>query len=159
MAKLESKINCSTSEMRPCVVATKEGDRKAFFHRWSEHSEVIGPSPLRGGHSGGTVRFTVAIVEYEDGKVGEISPEFIRFSDIPEFDVSQYRMQEIKRQYYISPFSPYDMEVEKARADAEAHKKIFADLVDNACIKRSEKESAEGGVLLEYRLIVAGAQE
>ena len=81
MAGLESKIIVSNSEMRPCVVTTKEGDKKAFFHRWSEHSEVIGPSPLRGGHSGGTVRFTVAIVEYEDGRVGEINPEFIRFLD------------------------------------------------------------------------------
>lgn len=86
MAELERKIIVSNSEMRPCVVSTTEGGKKAFFHRWSEHSEVIGPSLLRGGHSGGTVRFTVAIVEYEDGTVENISPEAIRFTDKAERD-------------------------------------------------------------------------
>lgn len=86
MAALSSNIKIEM-ELRPCIVFPyehiKTDGAKALFHRWGEESRVIGPSPLRGGHSGGSVHFTVAIVEYEDGTVGKVSPECIRFLDSP----------------------------------------------------------------------------
>ena len=36
---------------------------------------------MMGGHGGGVVRDTYAIVEYEDGSIGRIAPEKIKFSD------------------------------------------------------------------------------
>lgn len=78
MAELVSEIKISM-EVRPCIV----NECKALFHRWSEHADVIGPSLLKGGHNGGEVRYTVAIVEFEDGSVAEVWPRDIRFLDHP----------------------------------------------------------------------------
>ena len=63
--------------LRPCMVNGK----KARFHRWSGRSEIIDPSPLMGGHSGGVMQWTAALVEYEDGTLGEVLPKNIRFTD------------------------------------------------------------------------------
>ena len=69
----------NSNELRMCVVMGK----KAFFHKWSEISKLVDPSPLLGGHSGGVVRITVGIIEYEeDGTVHEAYPYEIRFIDI-----------------------------------------------------------------------------
>lgn len=62
-------------ETRPCIARGK----KATFHRWSDRSEIIEPAIAVGGHSGGVMRWTVAIVEYEDGQVGEVLPRDIQF--------------------------------------------------------------------------------
>lgn len=62
---------------RPC-----EADGKpAIFHRWVNESWVVQPSPMIGGHPGGTVRCTFALVEYEDGTVRKVEPENIKFTD------------------------------------------------------------------------------
>lgn len=66
-----------TESLRKC---TADG-RKAIFHRWCDVSQIVPPSPMMGGHGGGVVRDTYAIVEYEDGSIGRISPERIKFSD------------------------------------------------------------------------------
>lgn len=58
-----------------------EKDVKALFHCWSYRSEVIGESPLRGGHPGGQISATFALVEYEDGTIHEVEPQNIRFVD------------------------------------------------------------------------------
>lgn len=34
-----------------------------------------------GGHDGGVLKYTVAIVEYEDGGVSECPPDKIKFTD------------------------------------------------------------------------------
>ena len=102
MAALDGKIEIGI-EYRPCMVHIpakkqsyrKKGDRinayekeiepeheiKALFHCWSHRSEVVGESPLRGGHPGGQVSGTFAIVEYEDGTIHEVEPTQIRFVD------------------------------------------------------------------------------
>lgn len=49
--------------------------KKATFHRWSDRSEITEPDIA----SGGVMRWTVAIVEYEDGQVGEVLPRDIQF--------------------------------------------------------------------------------
>ena len=61
--------------LRMCIVK----DKLAYFHTWSFKSNVIEPSPLVGGHSGGVISYTVGIVEFEDGRVRECLPPEIRF--------------------------------------------------------------------------------
>ena len=85
-------IVTQTAEKRPCVVSvvTRYKNRKiethtrnALFHRWADKAEIVPPSVLKGGHGGGVVRGVLAIVEYEDGTIGEALPENIRFLDRP----------------------------------------------------------------------------
>lgn len=76
MAKLSNEI-VIRAELRPCIVK----DRKALFHRWSDKSEIVAPSPMVGGHNGGVIRITVGIIEYEDGVITECYPYEIRFVD------------------------------------------------------------------------------
>lgn len=66
-----------TIELRPCEVK----NRKALFHRWSDKSEIIPPSPMVGGHGGGVTTLTVGIIEYEDGVVAECYPHELKFLD------------------------------------------------------------------------------
>lgn len=79
--------------LRPCLVRLlvpntkypyllKESDpQNALFHGWSHISDVVEPSPLKGGHPGGVVSQTVGIVELSDGKVAEVAPKYIQFID------------------------------------------------------------------------------
>lgn len=66
-----------TESLRPCIA----DGRKAIFHRWCDISEIVPPSLMVGGHGGGVIQDTFAIVEYEDGSIGRIAPEKIKFSD------------------------------------------------------------------------------
>ena len=77
MAELGGTITIKTGEYRPCLVEGK----KALFHRWSVKAEVVGESPLRGGHSAGQLMLTVGIVEFEDGTIREYCPHQIKFLD------------------------------------------------------------------------------
>lgn len=55
---------------------------KAIFHKWAEVSEIIPPSPMAGGHSGGVIRYATAIVEFiHNGQVTEVMPSDIIFHD------------------------------------------------------------------------------
>lgn len=67
------------SELRPCLI--KPDNVKGLFHCWSHNSEIIAPSIAVGGHGGGVVSGTFAIVEHEDGTVGEYHPSRIQFDD------------------------------------------------------------------------------
>ena len=67
--------------LRPCLIDTEENLAKAWFHRWTERNEFIPPSPMIGGHSGGMLKYTFALVEFEDGHVGEVAPERVKFTD------------------------------------------------------------------------------
>lgn len=69
----------TAQELRPCFV----NEKKALFHRWAEIREIVPPSALRGGHSGGEIARTFAIVEFEDGTVGEVYANNIKFADNP----------------------------------------------------------------------------
>lgn len=95
MAALDGKITIGI-EYRPCVVyfpeikrkagktellIQKEEKHKALFHCWNHRSELYDASPMIGGHPGGHVSGTFAIVEYEDGTVHEVEPQKIRFVD------------------------------------------------------------------------------
>lgn len=76
MASFNSEIIIK-AELRPCIVK----DRKALFHKWIEISKIIEPSPMIGGHNGGLIKNTVAIIEYEDGIVTECYPYEVKFID------------------------------------------------------------------------------
>lgn len=106
MAALDGKITIGI-DYRPCMVhipavtktcypdrkSTAKNQRpykevivpekkiKALFHCWGHRSELYGDSPMIGGHPGGQVSGTFAIVEYEDGTVHEVEPQNIRFVD------------------------------------------------------------------------------
>lgn len=81
MAALESRITVE-AKLRPCIVNGKN----ALFHCWSERAEIIDPAFARGGHSGGVMKWTVAIIEYEDGQVVEALPQRIKFLDPPHHE-------------------------------------------------------------------------
>lgn len=76
MTRLSSEI-LIRENLRPCIVI----NRKALFHKWSDKSKIVEPSPMIGGHKGGVLKYTVGIIEYEDGVVTECYPYEIRFVD------------------------------------------------------------------------------
>lgn len=99
MAALDGKITIGI-EYRPCIVHIPEErkcfyanrkreyrvkkhseDVKALFHCWNHRSELYDASLIIGGHPGGKVSGTFAIVEYEDGTIHEVEPTQIRFVD------------------------------------------------------------------------------
>lgn len=63
---------------RTCKV--KDEDGTFLFHCWSQVSEIVPPSMMIGGHSGGVFSNTYGIVEDEDGQVHRVQPEKIRFT-------------------------------------------------------------------------------
>lgn len=70
---------------RPCITKyNRENPVTALFHGWSHVAEVAAPSPLIGGHGGGQLAATFALLEYEDGTVGEVPVNSIIFLDSAE---------------------------------------------------------------------------
>lgn len=49
------------------------------FHGFYQESNVIPPSPLVGGHSGGVIAYPVAIIENRRGKLMEVEATSIQF--------------------------------------------------------------------------------
>ena len=85
MAALDGKITIERG-LRPCIVRIPDKKKqfkemKALFHCWNHRSELYDASLIIGGHSGGRVSGTFAIVEYEDGTIHEVEPTQIRFVD------------------------------------------------------------------------------
>lgn len=77
--------------LRPCMVDGK----KALFHRMYTHNYVIAPSPMLGGPPGGQLSFNLAVVEYENGELGEVPATKIKFLDtkqqMADFEACYYR--------------------------------------------------------------------
>ena len=63
-------------ESRLCEVNGRYG----YFHTWEHYSEIVPPSLLRGGHSGGVIAGTFAIVEFQDS-VERVDPTKLKFID------------------------------------------------------------------------------
>lgn len=66
--------------LRPCEVK----GRKAYFHGIFQHSTTVGPSAMIGGPPGGTIAYSLAVIEYPDGTVAECNPQLIKFTDREE---------------------------------------------------------------------------
>lgn len=77
MNGLDGTINFTTTEYRRCEVDGK----KALFHRWCDHYGVVEASPVLGGTPAGQIKYTMGIVELENGKVKEVTPSRILFLD------------------------------------------------------------------------------
>lgn len=68
------------TKLRPCYILGEHGNKtKALFHCWNHISNVVDASPLIGGHPGGAVAWTAAIVELEDGSITLVHPQNITF--------------------------------------------------------------------------------
>lgn len=80
MAKAYSDIEVRI-ELRPCVAKIEAGEARGLFHCWEHISEIIEPSPLKGGHSGGVISATVGLVELDDGSIIKVYPTSLRFID------------------------------------------------------------------------------
>lgn len=78
MASIKDGITVKYPEYRPCLVC---GTLKALFHRWSDVSEIVSPSPFEGNQAGGIIKGVVGIVELENGKVETTLPQNIQFLD------------------------------------------------------------------------------
>lgn len=66
-------------KLRACFV---EGEGEAYFHEWTKISQIVAPSLLKGGHSGGVISGTLGIVEFAaTGRVATVDPKSIRFTD------------------------------------------------------------------------------
>ena len=79
--------------LRPCLV----NDKKALFHGWHEFSDVLDPSPLMLGHSGGQVKMLFGIIEDENGQIVTVKPNSIRFIDnkIQEYNFDEDNAEEV----------------------------------------------------------------
>ena len=54
------------------------------FHGFYQKSDVIPPSPLVGGHSGGVIAYPVAIIEGKKGELMEVEATSIQFKENEE---------------------------------------------------------------------------
>lgn len=72
-----SDITIKTIDYRTCLVKGK----KALFHKWNEFSNVVAPGIAVGSAPGGQIKYTLGLVEYEDGTVEEVLPHSIKFID------------------------------------------------------------------------------
>lgn len=63
--------------LRKCIVKCESDNKHAYFPKWNEFANVVDASPLVGGHPGGQIKRTFALVEYEDGTVEEVVPHKI----------------------------------------------------------------------------------
>ena len=75
-------------------VIVPEKKIKALFHCWNYRSELYDASPMIGGHPGGQISGTFAIVEFEDGTIHEVEPTQIRFVDNPMIEYVFTEMEE-----------------------------------------------------------------
>lgn len=80
-----------SNEYRPCMV---RGRKKALFHRWVQSSEIVPPALTVGGHGGGVVAGAMAVVEFEDGSVMEVSPSSVTFLDSKRLFRRQFPREE-----------------------------------------------------------------
>lgn len=86
MAKVGNWVIERRDTRRMCYRSTVNGSEKCLFHCWSTESNVIPPSNLRGGHSGGTISETVGILEFEDGHLEKLSIGDFWFIDGGQFE-------------------------------------------------------------------------
>lgn len=68
-------------EVRPCLYGTAEKNKPALFHKWVEETYIVPPSPMVGGHKGGEIKETRALIELENGHMMKAKASEIKFVD------------------------------------------------------------------------------
>lgn len=91
MAQLPNTIEI-TDRHRPCWYSSGGELYKALFHRWVEERQLVDASPLQGGHPGGCIAATFALIETENGTMRMVEPDKIQFIDHSEF--TEYAWEE-----------------------------------------------------------------
>lgn len=79
------------NKLRPCKV----GEELYLFHGFTQISQIVPPSLMRGGHGGGVVAGAYAILESRDGTVGLVEAQQVQFLDTPE-EFTEYEKEETK---------------------------------------------------------------
>lgn len=59
----------------------KYKDENYIFHCFEQWSNVIGESPMIGGHSAGQISLVFAIIEDGKGNIHRVEPTMITFTD------------------------------------------------------------------------------
>lgn len=62
---------------RPC----KFENKNYIFHCFEQHSYVISPSPMIGGHPGGQVSAVFALIEDKKGNIYRVDATRVKFTD------------------------------------------------------------------------------
>lgn len=71
-----------TNGLRPCYISRGKGDKiKGLFHCFVTESTIVDSSPMVGGHPGGVLTYTNAIVELKNGSVFRVDPSTVQFAD------------------------------------------------------------------------------
>lgn len=81
----------NANKLRPCKV----GEEFYLFHGFTQISQIVPPSPLRGGHGGGVVAGAYAILERRDGTVALAEAHRVQFLDAPK-EFTKYEEEETK---------------------------------------------------------------
>lgn len=80
----------NTNKLRPCKV----GEELYLFHGFTQISQIVPPSLMRGGH-GGVVAGAYAILERRDGTVGLAEAQRVQFLDTAK-EFAKYEEEETK---------------------------------------------------------------
>lgn len=79
------------SKLRPCKV----GEEFYLFHGFTQISQIVPPSLVRGGHGGGVVAGSYAILEKRDGTVALAEAQRVQFLDMAK-EFAKYEEEETK---------------------------------------------------------------
>ena len=85
MASMANWIVERRDTRRPCLAEGPNGPEKCLFHCWSSESQIVAPSVLKGGHSGGVISGIVGILEFEDGHLEKLGINEFKFVDGGQF--------------------------------------------------------------------------
>ena len=81
----------NTSNLRLCKV----GQEIYWFHGFTQISQLVPPSLMRGGHGGGVVAGAYAILERRDGTVELAEAQRVQFLDTAK-EFAKYEEEETK---------------------------------------------------------------
>lgn len=81
----------NTSNLRLCKV----GQEIYWFHGFTQISQIVPPSLMRGGHGGGVVAGAYAVLEHQDGTVELAEAQRVQFLDTAK-EFAKYEEEETK---------------------------------------------------------------
>ena len=81
----------NTSNLRLCKV----GQEIYWFHGFTQISQIVPPSLMRGGHGGGVVAGAYAVLERQDGTVELAEAQRVQFIDTAK-EFAKYEEEETK---------------------------------------------------------------